>query len=106
MIHGVFAFFSLSATEMLIVLGLAVLLFGKRLPEVARSLGKSLGDFQRGVQSIQQELQSSLREEAEASSSDSSREFSPAHPSPEDQEESLAPKFEPPPLAPPPEEVS
>jgi len=47
---------------MLIILLLAVLLFGKRLPEVARSIGKSLAEFQRGVQSIQQELQATLRE--------------------------------------------
>ncbi|HOM16588.1 MAG TPA: twin-arginine translocase TatA/TatE family subunit [Thermoguttaceae bacterium] len=105
MIHGVFAFFSFGPTEMLIILALAVLLFGKRLPEVARSIGKSLGEFQRGVQSIQQELHASIQEEAEATSN-ASREASPARPNLEDQEESPAPKFEPPPLPSQPEQVS
>jgi len=97
MCHGILAFFSIGPTEMLIILLLAVLLFGKRLPEVARSIGKSLAEFQRGVQSIQQELQATLREEAEATSSASSS-SGPGRPNPEDQEETVAPKFEPPPL--------
>jgi len=105
MIHGVLAFFSFGPPEMLIILALAVLLFGKRLPEVARSIGKSLGDFQRGVQSIQQELHASLQEEAEAGSN-ASTQTRPARPNLEDQEENPAPKFEPPPLTPAPEEVS
>ncbi|MCS7304049.1 MAG: twin-arginine translocase TatA/TatE family subunit [Thermoguttaceae bacterium] len=97
MSQQVFAFFSFGPTEMLIILLLAVLLFGKRLPEVARSIGKSLGEFQRGVQSIQQELQATIQEEAEAASSASAH-STPARPSPEDLEETLAPKFDPPPL--------
>lgn len=105
MCHGVFAFFSFGPAEILIILALAVLLFGKRLPEVARSIGKSLGEFQRGVQSIQQELRASIQEEAEATSS-VSKGPSPARPNLEDQEESLAPKFEPPPLPPQPEQLS
>jgi len=106
MCHGVFAFFSFGPTEMLIILALAVLLFGKRLPEVARSIGKSLAEFQRGVQSIQQELQATIREEAEAASSASSSSSGPARPNPEDQEETVAPKFEPPPLPPQPLELT
>lgn len=88
---------------MLIILLLAVLLFGKRLPEVARSIGKSLSEFQRGVQSIQQELQATLQEEADATAS---AQPTPARPNPEDHEETLAPKFEPPPLPPQPLEVA
>jgi sec-independent protein translocase protein TatA len=42
--------------EMLIVMGLAVLLFGKRLPEVARSLGRGIVEFKKGLNGVADEL--------------------------------------------------
>jgi sec-independent protein translocase protein TatA len=42
--------FGLSPLEMLIVLAIAVLLFGsKRLPDLARSVGKSVTEFRKGM---------------------------------------------------------
>jgi len=38
--------------EMMIVMGLAVLLFGKRLPEVGRSLGKGIVEFKKGLNEV------------------------------------------------------
>jgi sec-independent protein translocase protein TatA len=35
--------------EMMMLLGIAVLLFGKRLPEVGRSLGKGIIEFKKGL---------------------------------------------------------
>jgi len=45
--------------EMLIVMGIAVLLFGKRLPEVARSLGKGIVEFKKGLNGVADELDDS-----------------------------------------------
>lgn len=42
---------SVGPTEILIVLGIVVLLFGaKKLPELARSVGRSSSEFRKGVQ--------------------------------------------------------
>jgi sec-independent protein translocase protein TatA len=48
--------FGLSPVELLVIGGLAVLLFGSRLPGVARSLGKSMTEFKRGLNDIQDEM--------------------------------------------------
>jgi sec-independent protein translocase protein TatA len=52
----VIAMFGLSPVELLVIGGLAVLLFGSRLPSVARSLGKSMTEFKRGLNDIQDEV--------------------------------------------------
>jgi len=41
--------------EMMIILGIGVLLFGSRLPEVGRSLGKGMVEFKKGLQGIDDE---------------------------------------------------
>jgi TatA/E family protein of Tat protein translocase len=39
--------------ELVLLLVVALLLFGKRLPEVARNLGKGIMEFKRGLYDIQ-----------------------------------------------------
>jgi sec-independent protein translocase protein TatA len=50
----------LSPMDMLIVGIIAMLLFGNRLPEVARSLGRSMSEFKKGMQDLESEVKSSL----------------------------------------------
>lgn len=71
--------------ELLIVMIIALLLFGKRLPEVARNLGKGITEFKKGVRGIEEEVDSASY----------SRESSRPVPR-EESVEASAPKFEPP----------
>jgi sec-independent protein translocase protein TatA len=52
--------FGLGTQEMIILLTLGVLLFGKRLPEVGRSLGKSVMEFKNGLRGVEDELHGSI----------------------------------------------
>lgn len=44
--------------EMIAILVVALLLFGRRLPEVGRSLGKGIVEFKRGLKGIDDEIES------------------------------------------------
>jgi len=52
-----FAFLpNLGMPELVIVAGVALLIFGNRLPSVMRSLGKSVTEFKKGVAGIEEEI--------------------------------------------------
>ncbi len=78
--------FGLGVTEMVIFGIVAVLLFGSRLPSVARSLGKSLVEFKKGMHGVEDELNNAV--------------YSPpskvSHDEVDDHREASAPRFEPP----------
>jgi sec-independent protein translocase protein TatA len=76
--------FGIGTSEMIVIGIIAVLLFGSRLPSVARSLGKSIIEFKKGMGDLQDEVKSSVYSEPTARVS--YREDS----------EPTAPKFEPP----------
>ena len=83
-----FIFGSPGFGEMLVIGIIAVLLFGKRLPEVGRNLGRSLVELKKGLGEIQSEItQASSSTDWEDDDTDSYE---------LDQEEPTAPKFEPP----------
>ncbi len=42
--------------EWIIIAGLGLLIFGKRLPEVGKSLGKGIVEFKRGLKSVEDEV--------------------------------------------------
>lgn len=48
--------FGFSHWELLIILGIALLLFGRRLPEVGRSLGKGIIEFKKGLKGVEEEM--------------------------------------------------
>jgi Sec-independent protein translocase protein TatA len=60
---SLFAFLSPSPGEMLLVMLVALLLYGGDLPKVARSWGKSLAEFKRGFSGIQNELNQVFQDE-------------------------------------------
>lgn len=54
--------FSPSPVQMLIVLVIALLLFGNRLPSVMRSLGKSVTEFKKGVNDIDDGVKGAIKD--------------------------------------------
>jgi sec-independent protein translocase protein TatA len=96
--------FGMSWHEMLIVGVIAILLFGKRLPEVAKSLGNSYREFRRGLAEFHSQVDftdtGSASSYASSNSSSSSRSSSSTYRDPDDYEEATAPRFEPPPSEP------
>jgi len=57
--------------ELLVILLIAVLLFGaNKIPKLARSTGEAMGEFQKGREEVEQELEE-MREGSTASESDS-----------------------------------
>lgn len=42
--------------EMIIILVVALLIFGKRLPEVGKSMGKGIVEFKKGLKGVQDEM--------------------------------------------------
>jgi sec-independent protein translocase protein TatA len=80
---------SLGYGEMIVVGVVAILLFGERLPEVARSFGKGFAEFKKSISGIQQQFDASIYSAGEPTSS------STFHPI-DDSEEPSSIKFVPP----------
>lgn len=61
--HLLALFGPIGTWEALVLLVLALLLFGGRLPQVARSLGRSLVEFRRGLHGIERDIEEAAAEE-------------------------------------------
>jgi sec-independent protein translocase protein TatA len=74
-------FGSIGMPELIIILTLALIIFGPRkLPELGRSLGKSLGEFKRASNELRNTLDEEIRLEEERSTAQKAAE--PATPPP------------------------
>jgi len=87
--------FGFGFQELIVVGIVAVLLFGKRLPEVAKSIGQSYTQFRKGLNDIQSSMDYTQSSYTPPPSSPSR-----SYDNYDDYDEPTAPKFEPPPAEP------
>ena len=64
-----FAIWAPSGWELIVVMVIALLLFGKRLPEVARNLGKGVVEFKKGLKGVEEDVDQSSNSSYDASQS-------------------------------------
>ena len=83
----------MNPVTVIVILLLGVMLFGGKLPEMARDIGKGLLEFQRGMNEWGNEAKKTIFDES--SSKTTAKEDPVPTPEPATQEPS-APKFEPP----------
>ncbi len=57
MTNTILAMWMPGPVEMIVILIVAVLLFGRRLPEIARGMGKSLSEFKKGIKEAKDEVE-------------------------------------------------
>ena len=83
--------FGLWPVEICVIGAIAVMIYGKRLPEVGRSVGKGIGELKRSMQSITKEVDISAAMRGDLPAAVSQR---PARR--DDDTASASPRFDPP----------
>jgi len=60
--ENILSFMSLGPMEMIMIAVVGLLIFGNRLPDVGRSLGKGLVEFKKGLKGVQDDMEQADRE--------------------------------------------
>jgi len=50
-----------SGMELIVILVIALLIFGKRLPDVARAMGKAIVEFKKGIRDVSNDIEDQSR---------------------------------------------
>jgi sec-independent protein translocase protein TatA len=82
--------FALGPWEIMIAMVLGVLLFGRRLPEVGRSLGKGIVEFKKGLKGVEDDIDASMNQNY----GNGQQQANPEPPRPPQRLGTTAPKFE------------
>ncbi len=61
--------------EWIIILVIALLIFGKRLPEVMKSMGKGIVEFKKGVKGVEEDVEEVVNQKQEKLESSDAKQF-------------------------------
>jgi len=59
--HAILALGMPGSWEWIVILIVALVIFGRRLPDVARSIGKSIVEFKKGIRDVSDDIDDNVR---------------------------------------------
>lgn len=89
-----------SPVQMVMIGAIGVMLFGERLPEVARSVGKQITDLKKSLRGLQDQITTVVTTPVHSGTASDGEGPRVIFEDQEEHEEATAPKFEPPPAEP------